>query len=433
MIPVGSQATVAADRTIKETLSYAFEANASPTKPYFSRATLGEPVYQVSDARLRNAPTTPAPLSVRVTLLDGTVPIYLERVAGRLGGESERTVYQPLVLVPPVSVSLAPSAAIFSVMDKNFVAAARVTAGEAGTTGSLELKVPEGWLVSPGSVTLAHAAAAKNGTTDFLVKPGLFDQRGYALHADANCRGRRYTEGYRQVGYPGVVRDNLYEPAVTRVRGADVRVPHGLKVAYLPGTGDAVEAAFVQIGVAATQVSVEEIAAGKLAGYDALVMGVRAYAAHKDLAQVTSQVTAFAQAGGTVVVQYNTAEFGGSEAPYPLSLGTAEKVVEETAAVRFLEPQSQVLRWPNRITEHDFDGWVEERGHGFMGDWDPKYAAVTEVHDAGQDPQRGGLLVAPVGKGAYVYCAYALYRQLPEGVPGAFRLLANLVSLGRRP
>ena len=132
-------------------------------------------------------------------------------------------------------------------------------------------------------------------------------------------------------------------------------------------------------------------------------------------------------------MQYNTAEFSGAEAPYPMSLGVAEKVVEEHAPVRLLEPGSQLLRWPNCISEHDFDGWVEERGHGFMEQWDPRYVAVTEVHDAGQDPQRGGLLVAPVGKGVYVYCAYALYRQLPEGVPGAFRLLANLVSLGRRP
>lgn len=253
------------------------------------------------------------------------------------------------------------------------------------------------------------------------------------LTAVAESSGKTYREGYHAVGYPGIIRDDLYEAAETRVRGVEVTVPNGLKVAYLPGTGDAVEQSFAQMGVRATQVTVGDIAAGKLAGFDSLVMGVRAYAAHKDLPGVTAQVMAFARAGGVVVVQYNTAEYGGVDAPYPLSLGTSEKVVEEAAPVRLLDPKSQVLRWPNTLTEHDFDGWVEERGHGFMGDWDPKYQAVTEVHDAGQDPQRGGLLVAPVGKGAYVYCAYALYRQLPEGVPGAFRLLANMVSLGRRP
>ena len=180
--------------------------------------------------------------------------------------------------------------------------------------------------------------------------------------------------------------------------------------------------------------SVADIAAGRLAGYDALVMGVRTYAAQKDLPGVTAKLTEFATAGGVVVVQYQSGEFQGGDAPYPLSLGgAAEKVVEEDAAVRLLDPAAQVLRWPNRITEKDFGGWVEERGHGFMGEWDSRYEAVTEVHDVGQDPQKGGLLVARVGKGAYVYCAYALYRQMPEGVPGAFRLMANMVSLGRTP
>ena len=357
-----------------------------------------------------------------MTVMDGDVPVYLERVAWK----NEAGVYQPMVIVPPVSVALAPAAAIVPLTKKSFVSSAHVVTGEAG---ELQLRAPEGWSVSPRAVPLAHT----DGTTEFTVKPAEVSQREYSLRADARCKNHIYAEGYRKVGYPGVVRDNLYEPAVARVRGVEITVPAGLKVAYLPGTGDAVETTFAEVGIAATRVSVADIAAGKLSGFDALVMGVRAYAAHRDLAGVTAEVTAFARAGGAVVVQYNTAEYGGADAPYPLSLGSAEKVVEEHAAVKLLEPNTQVLRWPNKLSEHDFDGWVEERGHGFMGTWDARYAAVTEVHDAGQDPQRGGLLVAPVGKGTYVYCAYALYRQLPEGVPGAFRLLVNLVSLGRRP
>ena len=134
------------------------------------------------------------------------------------------------------------------------------------------------------------------------------------------------------------------------------------------------------------------------------------------------------------MLEYNTAEFGARDAPYPLELGgAAEKVVDETDRVSLLTPAAQVLTWPNRISERDFDGWIEERGHGFMTSWDERYQAPTEVRDPGQDAQRGGLLVAPYGKGVYVYCAYALYRQWPEGVPGSYRLLANMVSLGRRP
>ena len=160
-----------------------------------------------------------------------------------------------------------------------------------------------------------------------------------------------------------------------------------------------------------------------------MVLGVRAYAAHPGLAAANGKLLEYAKNGGVVIVQYNLGQF--DYGPYPASLGNAEKVVDETAAVQLLMPESPVLNWPNKITSRDFDGWVEERGHGFMENWDPQYQAPLETHDPGQDPQKGGLLVAKTGKGAYVYVALALYRDLPEGVPGAYRLFANLLSLGK--
>jgi hypothetical protein len=190
-----------------------------------------------------------------------------------------------------------------------------------------------------------------------------------------------------------------------------------------------VQASLENLGVHATTLTMADVAGGKLSGYDVVVLGVRAYAAHPGLAAANAQLLNYAKNGGLVIVQYNTnqIDFG----PYPVALGDAEKVVDERSPVRLLEPQSAVLSWPNRITEQDFDGWVEERGHSFMESWDPQYQAPLETHDPGQDPQKGGLLVAKTGKGAYVYLAYALYRELPEGVPGAYRLFANLLSLGK--
>jgi hypothetical protein len=138
------------------------------------------------------------------------------------------------------------------------------------------------------------------------------------------------------------------------------------------------------------------------------------------------RLDAFVQAGGTLIVQYQSNTF---PAPYPLAMGrTPERVVEESAPVKILAPENSLLTFPNQITAHDFDGWVEERGHSFLDTWDPAYTALTETADAGQDPQRGGLLVAHPGKGTYVYVAFALHRQLPELVPGAYRILANLLS-----
>ena len=209
-----------------------------------------------------------------------------------------------------------------------------------------------------------------------------------------------------------------------------MKVAPGLKVGYLPGTGDEVQASLENLGVHATTLTVDDIAGGRLSGYDVVVLGVRAYAANPGLAAANGRLLEFAKNGGVVIVQYNLGQF--DYGPYPYSLGSAEKVVDEGSPVELLMPENPVLSWPNRITPKDFDGWVEERGHGFMESWDPQYVAPLETHDPGQDPQKGGLLVAKTGKGAYVYVALALYRELPEGVPGAYRLFANLLSLGVR-
>jgi hypothetical protein len=161
-----------------------------------------------------------------------------------------------------------------------------------------------------------------------------------------------------------------------------------------------------------------------------LVIGIRAYSTRPELAVVQPRLNQFVERGGTLVVEYQSGTF---PAPLPLSMGrTPERVVDEQAPVKLLDPENALLNWPNKITAADFDGWVEERGHSFLDTWDPGYSALTETADPGQDPQRGGLLVTHPGKGTYIYVAFALYRQFPELVPGPYRLLANLLSAGNR-
>ncbi len=406
-------------------------ADARGVRVPYGKANTEQAFYEVSDPRMRNAALPLPALTAWMDLSYDGVPLRI----GRVVGEEESGAYQPVTVVPAVSVVVTPQAGVVPLTEKGFTVTARVGSAVAGAKGTVRLDVPKGWQVTPERSEWSAAAAGKDGAVPFTVTPERVVETPYTMTAVAESGGKEYREGYHEVGYSGLVRDRLYSPATYRTRGVDVNVPAGLRVAYLPGTGDAVEMSLGDIGIPATTVSVADVAAGRLAGYDALVMGVRAYAAQKDLPGVTGKLMEFATAGGVVVVQYQSGEYTGGDAPYPLAMGSglAERVVEEDSRVQLLLPSSQVLSWPNRITEKDFGGWVEERGHGFMRDWDGRYEAVTEVHDAGQDPQRGGLLVARVGKGAYVYCAYALYRQMPEGVPGAFRLMANMVSLGRRP
>jgi hypothetical protein len=166
-----------------------------------------------------------------------------------------------------------------------------------------------------------------------------------------------------------------------------------------------------------------------------VILGVRTYAAHPDLHGAPTQALLdYARNGGNVVVQYQTVEFTAADAPYPVALGSNEKVVDETAPVELLDATSPLLTRPNKIVPADFDGWIEERGHGFLSTWDGHYTALTETHDPGgpetapQADQRGGLITTPLGKGRWTYVAFALYRQLPEAVPGAYRLFLNLLN-----
>jgi hypothetical protein len=245
--------------------------------------------------------------------------------------------------------------------------------------------------------------------------------------------------GYRPIGYKGLTTTNLYKPAEVRVTVVDVTTAPGVKVAYLPGTGDSVPDFLPNLGVMPTMIALADLTVEKLSKFDVVILGVRAYAAHPELGGAGSKpLIEFAKAGGVVIVQYNNGKYGEAEAPYPITtVGSsgdhAHDVVDETMPIVVLEPKAPLLTWPNKITAADFNNWVDERGHAFAGTWSKEFTPLLETHDPGQEPQKGGLLVAPVGKGAYIYCGLALYRQLPEGVPGAYRLFANLLSYAKNP
>ncbi len=403
------------------------------TRPYFSRKNIEQAYYDVSDPALRLAPQTPPETFWVRASYDG-VPLLLgQEVLAPDGkvGDADR----PMAVIPSLSVAIQPSAGIVPLTEKSFMVSVEVRGDEQrGVEGTTRLALPQGWRSEPANArfTFDHAGEAK--TFSFRVTPGALAETSYTLKAVAETTNGATSEGFRAVGYKGLTPTNMYTSATYRARGVDVKVAtgpdgQGLKVGYLPGTGDEVQASLENLGIHATTLTMDDIAEGRLSGYDVVVLGVRAYAANRGLAAANGQLLNYAKNGGVVIVQYNLGQF--DYGPYPYSLGSTEKVVDETAAVQLLAPENPVLSWPNKITARDFDGWVEERGHGFMESWDPQYQALLETHDPGQDPQKGGLLVAKTGKGTYVYVALALYRELPEGVPGAYRLFANLLSLGK--
>ncbi|MGB8535414.1 MAG: PIG-L family deacetylase [Acidobacteriaceae bacterium] len=410
--------------------------DAELTKACFHRKDVEQSYYDLDSVACLDHPLPPYPLEAwvefnvdGVMVRTGQAVQTVQHVVGRGG------VYNPLLIAPAISVAATGAAGIIPLDDpKPAQVNLRVRSNVKGSTpADIHLNLPEGWQSAPPS-SLFTPHEGDQQTVTFSVTPRNLSPVSYSVAPVAEYQGRQYTQGYEPVGYPGLRPYNYYQPAPYKLVGVDVKVAPGIKVGYVMGTGDDVPQSLESMGVAVHLLQPADINTGDLSAYDVIVLGIRAYAARPELSAANGRVLDYVKKGGVLIVQYNSREYDHNYGPYPTSLtGDPEKVVDEGNAVELLEPESPVLSWPNRITAADFKGWVEERGHSFMHSWDPRYQALTETHDPGQDAQKGGLLYARYGKGAYVYVAFALYRQLPEGIPGPYRLFANLLSLPKAP
>jgi LmbE family N-acetylglucosaminyl deacetylase len=403
--------------------------DAEPTAPFFTRPSIEQPFYDIARPEWRLRSFAPYPLAAWAEFTFDGLPIRLgqavqtlARVPG-VGG-----VYEPLVVTPAIGVRMEPEARILPLDDVPLPVKVTIHA-QAAAEGTVELKLPAGWHAQPAQAAFHLKSAGDTEPLLFSVTADGAPEGVYSIEAVAHAAGRSYQTGWQNIGYTGLRPYNQYKPARLKTRRVSVKLAPGLRVGYIMGPGDLVPEAIEAMGVPPHLLTEAELAAGDFSAWNVLVIGIRAYSTRPDLALAQPRLEEFVRNGGTLVVQYQSATF---PAPLPLAMGrTPERVVDETAPVKLLDPASTLLNWPNRITVADFDGWVEERGHSFLDTWDPGYAALTETADQGQDPQRGGLLVTHPGKGTYIYVAYALYRQLPELVPGSYRLLANLLSAGR--
>jgi LmbE family N-acetylglucosaminyl deacetylase len=429
-------ASLAAGQQLDQRVDVHIPDNAAVTRPYFTRPNDEQPYYDLLDERYLTLPLPPYPLTAWVEFsYEGAVirsgqSVQTVRPQNGLG-----TVLDPLMVTPAVSVRIAPRAGITALGARSFAVSALVhTEVETGAKGAVRLEMPPGWRSEPAVAPFDMQRAGQEQRMDFQVFPNQLEQKTYTVTAVAEFGGRQYREGFTTVGYPGLRPYNLYTPATYRTSGVDIKMAPGLRVGYVTGTGDEVPQSLASIGIKSEFLSPQDLAQGELQKYDVIVLGVRAYAARPELATHNQRLLDYVKNGGVVIVQYNTQQYDHNYGPYPYSLpNTAERVVDENSHVNFLDAKSPVLTWPNQIGENDFAGWFEERGHGFLTTWDERYQAPLETHDPEQDPQKGGLVYAPFGRGVYVYVAFALYRQLPAGVPGAYRLFANLLSLPRNP
>jgi LmbE family N-acetylglucosaminyl deacetylase len=348
--------------------------------------------------------------------------------------ESAKRRTRPLAIVPAFSVELEPGTQVISTHNgSNTTVTVGVTSNlSRETRGVLRLELPEGWRSEPSDSPVDFSQRGQKREVEFKVVAAGLQEGQATIRAVLESDGEKYSEGYTLVTREDLGSFYYYQPARQRVSIVDVQAPRDLKVGYIMGAGDDIPTVLKQVGMDVTLIPAEKLAAEDFSQYGTIVLGIRAYDTQKDVAASNQKLLDFVSAGGTLLVQYNASvgDFNsGKFTPYPAELSRARVSVEE-APVDILAPNDSVFHYPNTITAHDFDGWVQERGLYFMSSWDSHFTPLLSCHDPDEDPQKGGLLRAQFGKGTYIYTGYAFFRQLPAGVPGAVRLYVNLLSAG---
>ena len=417
---------------LNESVRATFTGEVPVAQPYSQPFWLVKPpsgdVYTVDDQKLIGLADTPAPASVRVRLKVGGAPVEIVRaVHYRYADRAEGERTRPIVVVPPVAVNLPDPVTLFPAAEPRKVHVA-VMANVAGAAGDLRLDVPAGWSASPGKQSFRITTAGEQQELVFDVTPPAAEATA-RLGAIATVSGREIPVGMQIISYTHIPTQTLFPPADLKLVRANVKVTVK-HVGYIMGAGDEMPGALKQLGLEVTPLTTADLAQGDLSRFDAIVAGVRAYNVRADLRANQPRLLEYVRNGGTYVVQYQTGDSSLNLGPYPFTVppGSGYRVTVEDAPVTFPHPDSLLLTVPNHISPRDFEGWVQERGLYFSTQWDPQYQTVIASHDPGEQPLEGGELWTRYGKGVYIFTAYDWFRQLPAGVPGGFRLFANLIS-----
>jgi LmbE family N-acetylglucosaminyl deacetylase len=410
--------------------SQTLPAGTQLSQPYWLREDHTRGMFRVDDPALigqpENSPTFPVEAVFDVggrTLVVADEPVQVTTDSQKGG------IRRKLDVIAPVSLKFASEVRLFAPGDTNAVAV-EVIAFRPGAAGTVQLDVPDGWKVNPGSQSFRFKSAGEHAQFKFHVaapaQPATAE-----ISAVAEINGTRYSNERVEIHYAHIPQLLLQPPARFKAVYLNLAI-RGRLVGYVPGAGDSVAQSLEEMGYQVTMLTGADLTPEKLKAFDAVVIGIRAFNVRHDLATNLPALFAFVEAGGNVIVQYNNPNGlqAARLAPFDLHL-SQQRVTDETAPVTFLAPEHPALNTPNKITSADFDGWIQERGIYYPDQWDEHFTPILACSDPGEAPLKGGLLVAKYGKGYFVYTGLVFFRELPDGVPGAYRLFANLVSLGK--
>jgi LmbE family N-acetylglucosaminyl deacetylase len=418
-----------ANRPVVRRMTEVLPAGTPPSQPYWLRREGTAGLFRVDDPALIGLPENPPAFPIEYVFKVGgqTLVVAGEPVAAT--DRSKPATLRRLEVIPPASLRFASSVQLFGPGDARQVTV-EVTGARPHVAGTVELEVPADWKVSPAARRFRLGMPGDPARFSFTVTapPELATAR---LGASVRIHGARFDNQRVEIRYDHIP-PQLLQPAATMKAVSLELAIRGRHVGYLPGAGDEVAASLEQMGYAITPLTGAALTPDTLRTLGAVVIGIRAFNTRKDLTERLPALFTYVEGGGTVIAQYNQSEGLGADwlAPFRLHI-SRDRVTDEHAPVTVLAPGHPVLNAPNRITQADFDGWVQERGLYFPDQWDERFTAILAAGDPGEKPLQGGLLVARYGKGYFVYTSLAWFRQLPEGVPGAYRLFANLVSLGQ--
>lgn len=418
-----------ADQPVVRDETQVLPATTPPSQPYWLRKAGTAGLFHVDDPSLIGRPENPAALPIEYVFEVGGQTLVISGEPMKAADPANATTRRRLDVIPPVSLRFVPDVQLFAPGAERPVTV-ELTAARAGVAGTVQLEVPTGWRITTASQRFHLDQAGQRALFTFTVTAPA-QLATATLEGSVEVNGARFNTQRIEFRYDHIPFQLLQPVARLKAVSLDLAI-RGRNIGYLAGAGDDMAGSLEGMGYIVTQLTGADLIPDKLRPLDAVVIGIRAFNTRKDIAGHLPALFEYIEAGGNVIAQYNLSDGLGANwlAPFRLRI-SRDRVTDEHAPVTFLAPDHPVLTSPNRITKADFDGWVQERGLYFPDQWDERFTAILASGDPGEVPLRGGLLVARHGKGYFVYTSLAWFRQLPEGVPGAYRLFANLVSLGK--
>jgi len=336
--------------------------------------------------------------------------------------------YRPFEIRPKVTVQIEDKVKIFTKDDPQELRV-KLKSHSPNIAGTIRLASPGQWRIAPESIPFVLTNKYEETKVTFKVTPPKNSNEAI-LTAEAKINGEKFGLDLVEISYPHIKRQVYFPKSCLKVIKMDIKHA-GTKLGYIMGSGDEVADCLLNLGYEVTMLDDDMLERADLAQFDAIIAGIRAYNSRERLKNTYPRLLQYVKDGGSFIVQYNVSRGLQSEniGPYPFTIGR-DRVSEETAPVAFPNPQHPLLNFPNKITQKDFEGWVQERGLYFATEWDERYESILTSSDTNESDKKGGLLYTHYGKGVFIYTGYSWFRQLPAGVPGAYRLFANLISSG---